>query len=85
MSSFIRFLTAVALTASLLTGPAFAQFSQGKERNPLAEEEENRRKQNAEVDKQYNAMRRHTQDGSVKSTKVDPWLNLRAPTDPAKR
>jgi hypothetical protein len=85
MSGVIRIFTAAALAASLLTGPAFAQFKGEKERNPLAEEEENRRKQNVEIDKQYNAMRQHTQDTSAKSTKTDPWSNMRAPSDTAKR
>ncbi len=85
MSGLIRIFTAAALAASLLTGPAFAQFKGEKERNPLAEEEENRRKQNVEVDKQYNAMRRNTQFDAAKSTKIDPWSNMRAPTDTAKR
>jgi hypothetical protein len=85
MNGVIRIFTAAALASGLLAGPAFAQFKGQKEPNPLAQEEEERHKQNIEIDKQYNAMRRHTQDNAATPTKVDPWSNMRTPTDTAKR
>lgn len=81
----VRIFTAAALAAALLSGPAFAQFNKEKEPNPMAEKEEAHRKQNAEIDKQYNAMRKHTENDAQKAAKIDPWQNMRAPSDNAKR
>lgn len=84
MRSVMRICTAVALAATLLTGPAFAQFGGEKEKSGPQLEDEARGKRNAEIDKEYRAMRKHTQD-AAKTTKTDPWQNMRAPTDSANR
>jgi hypothetical protein len=70
----------------LLTGPAFAQFGGAGEPEKTGPqlEDEAKAKRNAEIDKQYSVMRKHTQD-SQKATKIDPWQNMRAPADNAKR
>jgi len=85
MSSAGKILTIAALATSLLTGPAFAQFGGGeKEKTGPQLEDEAKAKRNAEIDKEYSAMRKHTLDAQ-KATKIDPWQNMRAPTDGAKR
>ncbi len=81
----MRIFTAAALATTLLTGPAFAQLGGGgKEKTGPQIEEEAKAKRNAEIDKEYRTMRKHTQD-AAKTNKTDPWLNMRAPTDSATR
>jgi hypothetical protein len=85
MRGVTRIFTAVALATSLLSGPAFAQSPQGeKQKTGPQLEDEARARRNAEIDKEYRAMRKHTVD-TGKTTKIDPWLNMRAPTDGANR
>ena len=81
----MRIFTAAALATTLLTGPAFAQLGGGeKEKTGPQLEDELKAKRNAEIDKEYRTMRKHTQD-AAKTTKTDPWQNMRAPTDSATR
>ena len=85
MRSVIRICTAAALATTLLTGPALAQFGSGeKEKSGPQLEDEAKAKRNAEIDKEYRSMRKHT-EGAAKTTKTDPWQNMRAPTDSATR
>jgi hypothetical protein len=85
MGMGVRILTAAALATVWLTGPAFAQAQQQKEKSQLDLQDEERMKRNADIDKEYNAMRKHTQEDAQKAAKIDPWQNMRAPLDNAKR
>jgi hypothetical protein len=84
MPSVTRIFTAAALATTLLSGPAFAQAGGEQQKSGPQLEDEARAKRNAEIDKEYRAMRKHTED-TTKTTKIDPWLNMRAPTDSAAR
>ncbi len=85
MSYLVRICTVAALATSLLASPAFAQFTMGdKEKSGPEQRDEARAKRNAEIEKQYNSMRKHT-DETPKTIKVDPWQNMRAPTANANR
>jgi hypothetical protein len=85
----VRILTAAALSATLLSGPAFAQGSASvgapqKEKSPLALEADERQKRREQIDKEYNAARLRSL-GETKAVKIDPWANMRAPDDGQKR
>ena len=83
MRNVMRICTAAALATTLLSAPAFAQQGEQQKTGPQLEDEL-KAKRNAEIDKEYRTMRKHTQD-AAKTTKTDPWLNMRAPTDSAAR
>ena len=85
MRSVMRICTAAALATNLLGAPAFAQ-KPGAEQPKTGPQlkDELKAKRNAEIDKEYRAMRKHTQD-AAKTTKTDPWANMRAPADSAAR
>jgi hypothetical protein len=89
MAFGVRILTAVALSATLLSGPAFAQVSTSagapqKEKSPLALEADERQKRREQIDKEYNAALLRSL-GDSKAVKTDPWANMRAPDDGQKR
>jgi hypothetical protein len=70
-----RYIIAIVLLACI-AGPVFAQ---GRN-NPLAAEDERKRKDAAEVEKQYNAARKKV-DTAETPTRVDPWQNMRGADD----
>jgi hypothetical protein len=73
------------MATSVLTSPALAQVGASeKPKSGPQIEDEARAKRNAEIDKEYRDMRKHVQD-PAKTTKTDPWLNMRAPSDSASR
>jgi hypothetical protein len=85
MRSVMRICTAAALATTLLSAPSFAQQpgAEPQKTGPQLEDEL-KAKRNAEIDKEYRSMRKHTQD-AAKAAKTDPWQNMRAPTDSAAR
>lgn len=83
MNGAMRFFTAAALASALLTGPAFAQFQQKKDKQPMEMLDEERKRRNAEADKEYKIMREQTQIEAAK-TKVDPWASIRPSDDKTK-
>ena len=86
MSIGVRIFTAAALTAALLASPAFAQFKKDEPKSLLQIEEEEHKKRNAEIDKEYDTMRKRSKsDAAAPSTKTDPWANMRSSGDTAKR
>ena len=85
MRSVMRICTAAALATTLLGAPAFAQKPGAEQQKTGPQlEEELKAKRNAEIDKEYRTMRKHTQD-AAKTTNTDPWANMRAPSDSAAR
>ncbi len=84
MRKVMRICTAAALATTLLSAPVFAQQQQQQQKTGPQLEDELKAKRNAEIDKDYRTMRKHTQD-AAKTTKSDPWQNMRAPTDSAAR
>lgn len=76
----IRILTTAALASALLAGPAFAQFKQEEPKSGIAIEEEEHKKRNAEIDKEYDTMKKRSHSPENKSNKTDPWSNMRSTT-----
>jgi hypothetical protein len=68
----MRTLAAVLIIAGL-AGPALAQ--QQEKKTPMQMEEEQRRKDQAEIDRQYRTAPQRQQLGDPQ--KVDPWANIR--------
>ena len=84
MSIGVRIFTATALASALLAGPAFAQFKTEEPKSLLAIEEEEHKKRNTEIDKEYNATKKFRQSED-KAVKTDPWANMRSSSDNTKR
>jgi len=72
-----RYIVAIVLLA-ISAGPVLAQKKPPD--NPLAVEEQQRKKEAEAVDKQYNAMRKNT-DQAATPTRTDPWQNMRGADD----
>jgi len=73
-----RYIIAIVLLA-FIAGPVFAQGRRGSD-NPLAAEDARKKKEAAEVEKQYNAARQKV-DAAETPTRVDPWQNMRGGDD----
>jgi hypothetical protein len=71
---------------AFLAGPLHAQDKKDKkdEDNELLRQYEQRQKDNAELDKQYQKTLQQTRGADAAPVKVDPWANMRG-TDAAKR
>jgi hypothetical protein len=72
-----RFIVAIVLLA-VIAGPAFAQKKPPE--NPLAVEEQQKKKEAEAVEKEYNATRKY-RDQAAMPTRVDPWQNMRGTDD----
>jgi hypothetical protein len=72
-----RYIVAIVLLA-IIAGPVFAQEKPSD--NPLAVEEQQKKKEAEEVDKKYNAMRKN-RDQAATPTRTDPWQNMRGADD----
>jgi hypothetical protein len=73
-----RYIVAIVLLA-VIAGPAFAQQKKPPD-NPLALEEQQRKKEAEAVEKEYNATRKY-RDQAATPTNVDPWQNMRGTDD----
>lgn len=70
-----------AVLAGCVAGPALAQKSKGSE-NALKIEEDQRRKDDAAIDRQYRATLERTRKNTPVQTNVnDPWTNMRSADD----
>ena len=68
-------------TFTALTGPVEAQLSTGRQRQKtmLQVEDEQRKKDAAKAEQEYQAAMKKTQgQGADQSAVVDPWANMRA-------
>jgi hypothetical protein len=71
----MRHILALAIVASFST-PAFAQW--GANPNPsVKREEEDRKRQAADVEKRYNEMMKKSRQQEQPAKKPDPWGNVR--------
>ena len=77
VTAMARFIVALVLLA-VIAGPAFAQKKLHE--NPLAVEEQQKKKEAEAVEKQYNAMRKNS-DQAATPTRTDPWQNMRGADD----
>ena len=74
-----RYIVAVVLLA-IIAGPVLAQQKSPADKNPLVEEYARKKKEAEEVEKQYNATRKDS-DQAATPTRVDPWQNMRGADD----
>jgi len=65
------------ITLGLLTGPVFAQKISD---DPIILDQQMKKKDREELDQKYRATLRRTDQGQT-VTRIDPWQNMRAPTD----
>ena len=72
-----RYIVALVLLA-VIAGPAFAQKKPPE--NPLAVDEQQKKKEAEAVEKQYNATRKF-RDQAATPTRSDPWQNMRGADD----
>ena len=77
VTAMARYIVALVLLA-IIAGPAFAQ--QKPPENPLAVDEQQKKKEALEVEKQYNATRKY-RDQAPTPTRTDPWQNMRGADD----
>ena len=78
VTAMARYIVALVLLA-VIAGPAFAQQKKPPE-NPLAVEEQQKKKEAEAVDKEYNATRKY-RDQAPTPTRTDPWQNMRGADD----
>lgn len=80
--AIIRSLVVGAVMAAALAGPVLAQQKEPS-KNPLLIEEEQKRKDDAAVDRQYKAtLERVKKNGAPAETRsADPWQNMRNADD----
>ena len=79
----MRRVTIGVLLLAILAAPAYAQDDKKKdEDNPMAAIEANKRRENAELEKQYKRTLRAT-DAKATPAVNDPWANMRG-TDASK-
>ena len=78
-----RFVIAVligAAAAASLASPVLAQKPQEPDLTPLQEQDAAKKREHEAVDKDYQrAVKGRSTDASA--TKIDPWANMRAPSD----
>ena len=67
-----------ALMAGCLAGPVYAQ----KNENPLKVDEDLKRKDDAEIDRQYKSTLQKTRKDAAETRPVDPWQNIRGAEEP---
>ena len=72
-----RYIVAIVLLA-IIAGPVLAEEKPSD--NPLAVDEQQKKKEAEAVDKQYNAMRKN-RDQAATPTRTDPWQNMRGADD----
>ena len=60
-----------------LAGPAYAQKG-----NPLKIDEDQRRKDDEEIDRQYKSTLQKTRKDAAETRPVDPWQNIRGAEEP---
>ena len=72
-----RYIVAIVLLA-IIAGPVLAEEKPSD--NPLAVDEQQKKKDALEVEKQYNATRKF-RDQAATPTRSDPWQNMRGPDD----
>jgi len=64
--------------AGCLAGPVYAQ----KKENPLKVDEDQRRKDDEAIDRQYKSTLQRTHKGAAETRPVDPWQNIRGAEEP---
>jgi hypothetical protein len=72
-----RYIVAFVLL-TVIAGPAFAQ--QRPEENPLAVEEQQKKKEAEAIEKRYNSIIKNTGNAAA-PTRIDPWQNMRGAGD----
>ena len=72
-----RYIVAIVLLA-IMAGPVLAQEKPSD--NPLAVDEQQKKKEADAVEKQYNATRKF-RDQAATPTRSDPWQNMRGADD----
>jgi hypothetical protein len=72
-----RYIVAIVLLA-IIAGPVLAQEKPSD--NPLAVDEQQKKKEADAVEKQYNATRKF-RDQAATPTRSDPWQNMRGAAD----
>ena len=77
VTAMARYIVAIVLLA-VIAGPVLAQEKPSD--NPLAVDEQQKKKDALEVEKQYNATRKF-RDQAATPTRSDPWQNMRGPDD----
>ena len=77
VTAMARYIVAIVLLA-IIAGPVLAQEKPSD--NPLAVDEQQKKKDALEVEKQYNATRKF-RDQAATPTRSDPWQNMRGPDD----
>jgi hypothetical protein len=75
-----RIVAAAAMLATL-AGPAYAQFSTGKQKTPLELQYEREQRDQAQAEKEYNATMKRLKAQSAAPTNSDPWRGVRPSTD----
>jgi len=75
----LRWLSGLALAAAL-AAPALAQRHQPPTPSPYQQELERKKKEAETVDRDYKAAMERT-NKSVAPTTVDPWQNMRGPSE----
>lgn len=79
VTAMARYIVAIVLLA-IIAGPVLAQQKPPADKNPLVEEYARKKKEAEEVEKQYNATRKDS-DQAATPTRVDPWQNMRGADD----
>ena len=77
VTAMARYIVAIVLLA-IIAGPVFAQEKPPD--NPLAVDEQQKKKEAEAVEKQYNATRKY-RDQAPTPTRTDPWQNMRGADD----
>lgn len=77
VTAMARYIVAIVLLA-IIAGPVLAQEKPSD--NPLAVDEQQKKKDALEVEKQYNATRKF-RDQAATPTRSDPWQNMRGADD----
>ena len=77
VTAMARYIVAIVLLA-IIAGPVLAQEKPSD--NPLAVDEQQKKKDALEVEKQYNTTRKF-RDQAATPTRSDPWQNMRGADD----
>jgi flagellar biosynthesis/type III secretory pathway M-ring protein FliF/YscJ len=78
VAAMARFIVAIVLLA-VIAGPVFAQRAKPGD-NPLAAVDQQKKKDAAKVDQQYNAIMKNT-DKTAAPVRTDPWQDMRGADD----
>ncbi len=79
----VALMVGIVAAVGLVRAAHAQQQNRKKELSPLQQEELEKKKQAQEVDRQYHRAVEETA-GTTAPVKVDPWSNMRAPSDDAK-